>query len=131
MRLMISLTTVILLAASCARSVSPPAIEEAKLRIKFYNKTTYTLDSLLIGETLVGSIAADSSSGYVLFNHFRLDTGNANESIQAYMQGKKVLTIPRSRCASQRSVQKEGELAFALVADTFRDTTELRLEQIK
>ncbi len=131
MRLTGTLLALLLLAISCVRSITPPPAEEATLRVKFYNKTAAALDSVVIGDTFVGSIAPDSSSGYVAFKYFRFDSGNSREPVQAYLAGKKISTIRSSRCATEWSALKEGELEFAVIAVAFGETTELRLERLK
>lgn len=81
------------------------------LKMKFYNKTGFDLDSLSINNTFIGHISKDSVTNYISFDSFVFDSGMADGNLVAIINNKifATPTTPKTkRCGTEMKVIKEG-----------------------
>lgn len=95
---------------------------------EFYNKTGEDLDSLIIGETLIGHLKKDSSTEYMHFKDFYFDDDFPYENISALIKNKKATKLNWSECGTGRSIKTTGTYSFDLKKEaSLTDTTFLYL----
>ncbi len=125
----------LVLAGSCVPITQAPVRQASNtnsgVRIKFYNRTGYGIDSLIVNQTYVGHLAKDSSSVYVAFPGLGFDTGMPMANVEAYLNGKKIITQHGlGRCGTQVSGPPSDQLELALVHEQYRETRQVRLLSI-
>ncbi|MDR7208340.1 hypothetical protein [Flavobacterium piscis] len=84
------------------------------LHAKFYNKTGENIDSLVIGETLIGNIKNGSSTESINFKEFVFDGSEPYEQISGIINNKKVSQLNWSWCGTERNKQSKGSYIFDL-----------------
>jgi len=76
--------------------------------MKFYNKTGYDLDSLIVNNKYIGHISKDSSTSFIVFDDITLDTGSPIARLSALMNDMAVATPVYGRCGTEMNVVTEG-----------------------
>lgn len=84
------------------------------LSVKIYNKTGNDIDSLIVGEVIIGHISKDSATLYLSFTNFHFDSGYPYENIKGIVQNKSLKQLNWSRCGTERYTKAEGTYAFDL-----------------
>ena len=82
------------------------------LHAKFYNKTGENIDSLVIGETLIGNVKNGSSTESINFKEFAFDGSEPYEQISGIINNKKVSQLNWSWCGTERNKQSKGSYIF-------------------
>ena len=78
------------------------------VNMKFYNKTGFELDSLLIGKTFIGNLSKDSATDYINYDLFTLDSGIPIINLVALVNNKIITTPKTRRCGTQMKTINEG-----------------------
>lgn len=84
------------------------------LTVNIYNNTGYTLDSLTIGNTNVGTLENKKSTGPLFYKEFHMDSGLADEPLFARIGNERIFSNNFSFCGTEKSVLKEGDLRYAI-----------------
>ena len=99
------------------------------LTVKFYNKTGFDLDGLTIGTTLIGSVANDSSSNFIEFSEFMLDSGYPYEKVKGSIKNTIMTSYDWSWCGSERFPVYEGTLEYDVVLKEYEGDNYLYLKR--
>ncbi|MFD2942748.1 hypothetical protein [Flavobacterium notoginsengisoli] len=85
------------------------------VQVKFYNNTGKDIDSLIIGETLIGNLKKGDTTDFIKFKKFRFDSGFPYEDLSGTVNGNRIHDLKWSWCASERSYESDGEYIFDII----------------
>ena len=91
------------------------------VHVKFYNKTGENIDSLLIGNTLIGDLEKDNYTKKIDFKEFLFDGNTPYEKISGIVNQKKIHQLNWSWCGTERNIKSKGSYVFYIKKATDND----------
>jgi hypothetical protein len=79
---------------------------------KFFNKTGENIDSLMIGNTLIGQLKKDGFTEYINFKEFEFDSGFPYENVSGKIKKKLLKPNFWSDCGTERYSLSNGTYEF-------------------
>ncbi|MEG2099952.1 MAG: hypothetical protein RRY99_00420 [Flavobacterium sp.] len=83
-----------------------------RLQVKFYNKTGEDIDSLIIGETLIGHLKNENSTQKINFKEFTFNDNIPYEQINGIVNNKKLDQLNWSSCGTGIETKSKGWYQF-------------------
>lgn len=92
-----------------------PIVNAQSVKIRFYNKTEYQIDSLNVNGVFLGTILPNSSSKLMEFQSFPFDGGYPDATATALINRIKVATPHFPRCGILLYSVKKGTYEFDIM----------------
>lgn len=83
-----------------------------KFQAKFFNKTGENIDSLMIGNTVIGKLKKDGFTEYINFKEFEFDSGFPYENVSGKIKNKILKPNFWSDCGTERYSLSNGTYEF-------------------
>ena len=92
------------------------------LKVKFYNKTGFDLDSLKIQKNFIGHLAKDSATYFLDFSSLVFDSGIPDANLFAVIDDKIITTPKIRRCGTEMKTMKKGIYEIEIVITNWGNT---------
>ena len=98
-----------------------------RIYAKFYNKTGYDIDSLVIGTTIIGHLSINDSTEFISFRQFQFDGSFPYEKLKCNIQSKRLSQLNWSWCGTDHKTKSFGSYAFDIGVEDDIDSISLYL----
>jgi len=92
------------------------ALTKKSFHATFHNRTGYDIDSLYIGATYIGLLAAGDSTENISFRKFEFDGGQPYEEINGKVKKTHLSQLYWSWCGTMRESKTNGNYTFDIKA---------------
>ncbi|MEM0575498.1 hypothetical protein [Flavobacterium polysaccharolyticum] len=92
-------------------------LNHKNFQAKFFNKTGESIDSLMIGNTLIGKLKKEGHTEYINFKEFAFDSGFPYENVSGKIKGKTAGPYFWSDCGTQRYSLSDDTYQFDIKSE--------------